>query len=344
MEKKYTLEDFNYELPKNLIAYYPNQQRDESNLLTKLNNKLLDLKFNQIIDLMNPNDLLILNNSKVINARLIGKKITGGKIEILIERVIDNTHAIAHIKSNKVITNGLKIILTNNVIAEIYDNKFELFYLKFSGINNIFSFLAQYGQIPLPPYIQREVDKSDVGAYQTIYATNPGSIAAPTAGLHFTKELLNKIQAKGINIAYITLHVGSGTFKPVKTNDISLHKMHSEFYQIDSQIIDLIHETKLKQNKIIAVGTTSVRTLETIAKDCFTKNFGETDIFITPGFKFQLVDKLITNFHLPKSTLLMLVSAFAGFNEIKELYQHAIKSNYRFFSYGDAMLLNKKES
>lgn len=343
MEKKYTLEDFDYELPKNLIAYYPNQKRDESKLLTTLNNQFIDLKFNQIIDLLNPNDLLIVNNSKVINARLIGNKPTGGKIEILLERIIDNNHAIAHIKSNKTIPNGLKINLINNVIAEVYDINSGLFYLKFSGITDIFSFVANYGEVPLPPYIQRKAEQFDFANYQTVYAKNPGSVAAPTAGLHFTKELLNKIKAKGVNIAYITLHVGSGTFKPVKTNDISLHKMHSEFYQIDSKTIDLINKTKMQKNKIIAVGTTSVRTLETIAKDNFTKTYGETDIFITPGFKFQIVDKLITNFHLPKSTLLMLVSAFAGFNEIKEIYQYAIKSNYRFYSYGDAMLLNKKE-
>jgi S-adenosylmethionine:tRNA ribosyltransferase-isomerase len=344
MIKAYRLEDFNYNLPEELIAKYPNQQRDKSKLLTTLKDNFLDLQFNQIIDFLNKDDLLVLNNSKVINARLLGRKTTGGKIEILIERIIENKKAIAHIKSNKTITNGLKIILNNNVFAVVYDNLNGLFAIEFFGTNDILSYLNTYGLVPIPPYMEREADEIDNASYQTVYAKNPGSVAAPTAGLHFTEELLTKINNKGVKIAYVTLHVGSGTFKPVNVEDIAQHKMHSEIYHIEQSTIDLIKQTKQNNHNIIAVGTTSIRVLETIARDNFQNHFGETDIFITPGFKFQLVDKLITNFHLPKSTLLMLVSAFAGFDEIKKIYQHAINSKYKFFSYGDAMLLNKKEN
>jgi S-adenosylmethionine:tRNA ribosyltransferase-isomerase len=262
----------------------------------------------------------------------------------MLERIIDQQHFIAHIRTSKSIKLGMQIILPNNlqvVVSEFIDGG--LFALQTCSAIDLYSYLEHYGSLPLPPYMHREAELNDESRYQTVYAMHNGSVAAPTAGLHFTPQILAQLEAKGVKIAEVTLHVGSGTFKPVSCEKISEHKMHSEVFQINQETIDLIKQTKAKGGKIIAVGTTSLRTLETVALRGLYAQSGETDIFITPGFKFQLVDKLITNFHLPKSTLLMLVSAFSGKQLIENVYQHAIAQQYRFFSYGDAMLLTRQD-
>lgn len=340
--------DFDYVLPEELIATNPTDVRDQSRLLIVENTgdtspiATQDLFFNQVLDYIQPNDLVVFNNSKVIKARLFGQKSSGGKVELLVERILDNNEVIAHVRLNKTINIGLNILLPDEqclIVTEKLDGLFKLAPTK--AINWI-DYLDKFGHIPLPPYMRRSSTTSDDTRYQTVYAKDHGSVAAPTAGLHFTAELLEKIQNKGAQIAYVTLHVGSGTFKPVSVEYISEHKMHSEVYAISTHTLELIRNCKKNGGNIIAVGTTSLRTLETIARNNFTQLTGETDIFITPGFEFKLVDKLITNFHLPKSTLLMLVSAFSGISTIKQVYQYAIANKYRFFSYGDAMLLTRR--
>lgn len=345
---QYKTSDFDYNLPDELIASDPLATRDSSRLLVvgnQLDNKFKDTHFDDLLDFVNPGDLIIFNDSKVIKARIFGNKESGGKIELLIERIVDNDNLISHIRSNKTINLGLIINLPNNIVLEVTHKLDGLFRLKVNRTTNTnfnwYEYLEEFGHIPLPPYMKREAQLTDDKTYQTVYAKNPGSVAAPTAGLHFTEELLCRIKDKGINTAHVTLHVGSGTFKPVAVEDITKHKMHSEVYNVEQHTIEQIKATKEHGNKVIAVGTTSLRVLESIARDSFSKLSGETDIFITPGFEFKVVDKLITNFHLPKSTLLMLVSAFAGFDRIKAVYNHAIANKYRFYSYGDAMLLER---
>ncbi|MCE2706056.1 MAG: tRNA preQ1(34) S-adenosylmethionine ribosyltransferase-isomerase QueA [Proteobacteria bacterium] len=343
MTKTYNTSDFNYDLPEELIAHQPALSRDNSRLLVASDSKLLDLQFSNLIDFINENDLVVFNNSKVIKARLFGNKQTGGKIEILIERIISDELFICHIRSNKTIPIGLIICLPDNLQIKIIEKLSGLFKVEIiSNAISIYDYLETYGSIPLPHYMNRHATDIDSARYQTVYAKDLGSVAAPTAGLHFTEDLIQQIQQKKAKVAYVTLHVGSGTFKPVNVENISDHKMHSEVYNVSQETIDLIHETKKNGGKVVAVGTTSLRALETIAQQKFKTTTGETDIFITPGYKFQVVDKLITNFHLPKSTLLMLVSAFAGFEQIKRIYQHAIAHKYHFFSYGDAILLTLK--
>lgn len=337
------LTDFDYHLPGDLIAKEPLTRRDLSRLLIVNHEQLIEKQFSDIIEYIDQDDLLVFNNSKVLKARLFGKKPSGGKIEILIERILDEQNIIAHVRSNKTVSVGLEILLPDTQkirVTKILDG---LFRLSFESPLNIIKYLEQFGHIPLPPYINRVDTPEDINRYQTVYAKPYGSVAAPTAGLHFSHSLLNKIEQMGIKTAFITLHVGSGTFKPVSINDISQHKMHSEYYSVNKKTIELINHAQAKGGKIIAVGTTSLRTLETIANNGMIAGDGETDIFITPGYKFKLVEKLITNFHLPKSTLLMLVSAFAGIDNIKKAYRFAIENKYRFYSYGDAMLLNRAD-
>ncbi|MEN9945663.1 MAG: tRNA preQ1(34) S-adenosylmethionine ribosyltransferase-isomerase QueA [Pseudomonadota bacterium] len=340
-----TLSDFDYNLPEQLIATIPLVERSSSRLLVvEANNDLMDKHFDNLVDYCQSGDLLIRNNTRVIKARLFGHKPTGGKVEVMLERIIDQQHFIAHIRTSKSIKLGMQIILPNNlqvVVSEFIDGG--LFALQTCSAIDLYSYLEHYGSLPLPPYMHREAELNDESRYQTVYAMHNGSVAAPTAGLHFTPQILAQLEAKGVKIAEVTLHVGSGTFKPVSCEKISEHKMHSEVFQINQETIDLIKQTKANGGKIIAVGTTSLRTLETVALRGLYAQSGETDIFITPGFKFQLVDKLITNFHLPKSTLLMLVSAFSGKQLIENVYQHAIAQQYRFFSYGDAMLLTRQD-
>jgi len=337
-------EEFNYNLPKNLIAQSPFKDRDTSRLLV-LDKKTGDIehkKFSDIICYINKNDVLVLNDTKVIPARLIGKKeSTGGVIELLLLNEIEDniweclTKPARRIKTGYVISFGDGLLKA--VCIEVKEEGIRVFKLKYEGI--LYDVLNKLGETPLPPYIYTKLENKN--SYQTVYAKNIGSIAAPTAGLHFTTQLLKNIKSKGIKIAYITLHVGLGTFRPVKEEDITKHKMHSEFYEITKETADILNIAIQNKNNIICVGTTTVRTLETVYQkyNCFKEDIGWTNIFIYPGYKFKTVDKLITNFHLPKSTLLMLVSALAGKEKIFKAYNEAINKKYRFFSFGDSMLI-----
>ncbi len=336
------LSDFDYHLPEELIAKNPLSNRSDSRLLV-VNEHLEDHNFSEIINYIDSGDLLIRNDTRVVKARIFGHKPSGGKVEVMLERIIDQQHFIAHVRTSKRINIGMEIILPDDLVVTVSETLDGLFALQTRTPIDLYAYLEHHGNLPLPPYMQRQAEIADESRYQTVYAAHNGSVAAPTAGLHFTPELLAQIEAKGAQIASVTLHVGSGTFKPVSVENISEHKMHSEVFQINETTIELIKQAKARGGKIIAVGTTSLRTLESVAKRGLHAQSGETDIFITPGFKFQLVDKLITNFHLPKSTLLMLVSAFSGKNKIDMAYQYAIKNNYRFFSYGDAMLLTRQD-
>jgi len=338
--QKTPISKFDFILPAELIAQSPAQKRDESRLLylKRKNNTIADLQFKDIVDLLSFDDFLVVNNTKVLKARLYGKKETGGNIEILLTDEIDKRTFKGMVRGK--VKKGDSIIIENNLITvkELID---EVRILEFDC--DPYELMEKFGHIPLPPYIKRLDTKEDHSRYQTVYSKNDGSVAAPTAGLHFTAELLEKIKNKGVDIVEITLNVGIGTFKPVKTDYIEDHKMHAEKYFISEDAREKINDLKSKGKKLVAVGTTSVRALESIAneKGNIEKSGAfSTDIFITPGYKFKIVDKLITNFHLPKSTLLMLVSAFAGYELTMNAYKHAVNNRYRFFSYGDAMFIN----
>jgi S-adenosylmethionine:tRNA ribosyltransferase-isomerase len=331
--------------------------------------RLADKLFVDLPSFLNAGDLLVFNDTRVIKARLFGHKATGGNVELLVERVLDTHHVLAHIRASRAPKAGARLKLADAIDAEVIGRDDDLFHVKFLGDAPVLDLLEQYGALPLPPYITHAAEAEDDERYQTVYAKHAGAVAAPTAGLHFDEAMLDKLKAKGVNIAYVTLHVGAGTFQPVRVDNIEDHKMHSEIYHIPAETIALIEATKNKGGSIIAVGTTSLRALESAAanidalqasihapsrasptisslnsKDLCSENIsGETNIFITPGFQFKIVDKLITNFHLPKSTLLMLVSAFAGFEPTKNAYAHAVKQEYRFFSYGDAMFLERRD-
>ncbi len=335
------LSDFDYFLPEELIATTPLRERSSSRLLV-LNQELADLNFTSLPQQLNPGDLLIRNNTKVVKARLFGHKPSGARVEVMLERILDSQYITAHIRTSKAIKEGMEILLADNLHLTVVARLDGLFRLKSSHSIDFYAYFARNGQLPLPPYMKRQADFSDEERYQTVYALHDGSVAAPTAGLHFNQELLENLQRGGVSIAEVTLHVGSGTFKPVSVENIALHKMHSESYTIPESTLDLIRQTKARGKQVICVGTTSLRALETAARNDFTRLSGDTDIFITPGFEFKVADRLITNFHLPKSTLLMLVSAFSGKQQIDQAYRHAINLGYRFFSYGDAMLLSKK--
>ena len=343
------LSDFNYNLPPELIAQHPLPDRSSSRLLVLHQNIdqetiIEDKQFTDLLELLKPNDLLIFNDTKVIPARLFGKKESGGAVEILLERIIDTNKAIVQIRASKSPKPGNQILIGNDA------NGFSIEVLGRPDTNSPFyevkfpkaciPLLEKYGQLPLPPYITHQADSDDQQRYQTVVAKNPGAVAAPTAGLHFDESLLEKIKAKGAQYATITLHVGAGTFTPVRTEDLSEHKMHSEWFSIPKETQLAIEESRRLGGSIIAVGTTSLRALESGAELGITE--GETRLFITPGYKFKVIDKLITNFHLPCSTLLMLVSAFAGVQPIRKAYDHAISQQYRFFSYGDAMFLTRQ--
>lgn len=336
------LKEFDFTLPNNLIAKYPIKDRTQSKLLIINKNIYKDTQFFYLIDHINKDDLIIFNNSKVLKARLFGNKTSGAKIEILVEKITNNNTAVCCIKSNKSIKTGNDLLLKDNVQATIIDSVDSLFTLRFEfnkRFFNLIEYLDNCGHMPLPPYVKRIDEAIDEERYQTVYANCLGSIAAPTAGLHFDNTLIQKLIFKGVRTASVTLHVGLGTFKPVLCNNIHDHKMHSEYYEMSNDVVDMINYTKQIGANVIAVGTTSLRVLETVANNNFNILSGETNLFITPGYEFKIVDKLITNFHLPKSTLLMLVSAFTDVNTIKNAYKHAIDNHYRFYSYGDAMLL-----
>ncbi len=339
-------QDFTFDLPKELIASRPCENRSGSRLLCVNGSDVVHKKFSDLPDLLNEGDLLIFNDSKVMQARIYGYKDTGGKAEILVERVLEEGRVLAHLKTtnSKIGT----VILINDDIEIIVEGRDEaLFILKLVNgrdeDKDWLEIMDKYGHMPIPPYMEREDEEFDNNRYQTIYAKKTGSAAAPTAGLHFDDDIFKRLEEKGIDKAFVTLHVGSGTFLPVRVDDIKDHVMHSEIIEVSKEVCDKIRNVRKKGGRVIAVGTTSVRCLETAAKGGELKPYkGETDIFIYPGYKFNSVDMMITNFHLPESTLLMLVSAFAGQDNIKEAYEEAIKERYRFFSYGDAMLLSPK--
>jgi S-adenosylmethionine:tRNA ribosyltransferase-isomerase len=343
------LSDFNYELPADLIAQHPLANRTDSRLLEVKAERgnhaqLIDRQFKDILSIIKPGDLLVFNDTKVIPARLHGKKETGGIIELLIERITGDMQAWVQIRASKVPKTG-SIVHIHNQSGETfpvemigYDGRF--YEVRFP--ENIFELLERFGELPLPPYIEHQPDSEDAQRYQTVVAKNPGAVAAPTAGLHFDEKILQQLKDLGAHVASITLHVGAGTFTPVREEDLTKHKMHHEWFSIPQETLQAIEKTKQQGGRIIAVGTTSLRALESQALN--QKSSGETNLFITPGFEFKTVDYLLTNFHLPKSTLLMLVSAFAGMGNIRAAYQHAIDQKYRFFSYGDAMFLSRLEN
>ena len=334
--------DFDYSLPEQLIAQYPLPERTSSRLLHVNKDSITDRHFTDLLDLIHQGDLLVFNNTKVIPARLHGNKQSGGKVEVLIERVIDEHHVLAHVRSSKSPRQGSLLILESSIEAEMLGRQGELFKLKFNSEQSVLSLLEQYGHMPLPPYISRDDDKTDQQRYQTVYAENPGAVAAPTAGLHFDNDILNQLKDKGVNFAYVTLHVGAGTFQPVRCDNILDHKMHSEYVQVSQQVVDQINNIKQQGGRVIAVGTTAIRSIESAAQQGELKPFySDTDIFIYPGYEFKVIDALITNFHLPQSTLLMLVCAMAGYENMMSAYAHAVKNKYRFFSYGDAMFIEK---
>lgn len=343
--------DFAFDLPEELIARYPKSDRTASRLMTVDGNTgaIDNGQFGDVLDKLNKGDLLIFNDTRVIPARMFGKKASGGKLEVLVERMLDEHRVLAHVRCSKSPKPGTEIILEDQVSATMVERHGALFELKFNSDEKVLDILERIGHMPLPPYIDRPDEDSDKERYQTVYNDKPGAVAAPTAGLHFDGALLEKIKAKGVELAFITLHVGAGTFQPVKVDDIADHVMHAEYVEVSQEVVDKIEQTKAAGGRVVAVGTTSMRSLESAAKAAdeegklITPFYQDTDIFITPGFNFKVVDCLITNFHLSESTLLMLVSAFAGYEHMMAAYEQAIEEKYRFFSYGDAMFLTRKQ-
>ena len=338
-------EKFNYELPEHLIAQYPSIQRADSKLLVALES-IQHQVFKDIENYLDKGDLLILNKTSVIPARLFGEKSTGGKIEILLERFLSHHQTLTQIKSSRTPREGAELVFSfqgNRFIATVKGRQDNFFILDW--FDDPKSLFEQYGQIPLPPYMNRAAEKLDEERYATIYAEpdQKASVAAPTAGMHFDQELLNSLQKKGVEFGYVNLHVGAGTFQPVKTDHIEDHVIHKELVEVDANLIDQVKRVKASNGKIIAVGTTSVRAIETAFQDEPSAFKGETSLFIYPGYKFKVVDHMITNFHLPKSSLLMLVAAFIGYEKMMTIYETAIEQEYRFLSYGDAMLLKYHE-
>ena len=338
----YTLADYDFTLPETHIARYPTAKRTQSRLLAidKNSQTWRDQHFADLSCYLHPGDLLVMNNSKVMAARLFGHKESGGKVELLLERILNLQEALAHIRASKSPKVGQIITLQNGDSVEVIAKEEDLYHIHCLSDNSFFDIMDKSGNIPLPPYFQREAEALDKERYQTVYAKDDGSVAAPTAGLHFDELFLQQLQNKGIHLAYVTLHVGAGTFQPVRTENIRQHQLHHEWLQVPESVCKAIEATKARGNKVIAVGTTTVRSLETAAQTGKIKPFsGYSNLFIYPGYEFKVVDGILTNFHLPQSSLLMLVSAFAGYDTTMAAYQHAIAQNYRFYSYGDCMLI-----
>ena len=334
------LSEFDFELPSSLIAQNPPKNRTDSRLLVA-QSPIIDTKFANIGDFLREGDLLVMNNTRVIPARLFAHKASGGKVEIMIERLLSDTQVLAMIRASRAPQIDSEIHLENGDKAKVLNKEDGFYTLEFTT-DSLLQLLEDVGHIPLPPYIDRADNPEDLSRYQTVYAKHDGAVAAPTAGLHFDDALLASLKARGIDHSFVTLHVGAGTFQPVKVDEIEQHKMHSEYFEIDQATVDQVLATKARGGRVIAVGTTAVRSLESAAKSGQLRAAQEeTDIFIYPGYEFQVVDMMITNFHLPKSSLLMLVSAFIGRGAMMDIYQHAIAEQYRFFSYGDAMLLER---
>ncbi|QIL82065.1 tRNA preQ1(34) S-adenosylmethionine ribosyltransferase-isomerase QueA [Diaphorobacter sp. HDW4A] len=356
--REFNLSDFDFDLPEPLIAQHPTAVRSASRLLDGRLGEPVDRIFNELPDLLAPGDLLVFNDTRVLKARLFGEKESGGKLEILVERVLQDNEVVAHMRVSKKPLIGGRMHLCGGLanggfdavlLGRWPDENGPLFHVAFTGPNGEtpYELMEQHGHLPLPPYIERHQntdedpdEAEDAERYQTVFAANPGAVAAPTAALHFDESVLERLAARGVERASVTLHVGAGTFQPVKTENLAEHVMHSEWYSIPMSTLAALERTRQRGGRIVAVGTTTVRTLESWAKS--GNLTGDTNIFITPGFEYQVVDMLVTNFHLPKSTLMMLVSAFAGYEHIMSLYKHAIAQQYRFFSYGDSMLLARK--
>ena len=334
----YSLSDFDFNLPPERIAQFPLPDRSASRLLHVDETRLVDRKFTDILDLLQPGDLLVMNDTRVLKARFFGVKDSGGKVEVLVERVLDTRTVLAQVRASKSPGPGVKIRLADAFDVTVGERAGEFFTLRFDA--DVFDLIEQYGRLPLPPYIEHAPGEVDETRYQTVFNKVPGAVAAPTAGLHFDEALLQKLKDKGVKFAYVTLHVGAGTFQPVRTENLAEHKMHTEWYTMPQATVDAVKATRAAGRDVIAVGTTSLRALESASQSgTIEAGSADTALFITPGYRFKSVTRLITNFHLPKSTLLMLVSAFAGYDEIRAAYAHAIANEYRFFSYGDAMLL-----
>jgi S-adenosylmethionine:tRNA ribosyltransferase-isomerase len=337
-----TLEDFDYALPPELIAQFPAPERAASRLLRLSGGTLSDRRFADLPQFLRPGDVLVFNDTRVIKARLYGVKASGGRIEALVERVTGSHEALAQIRASHAPRAGARLAFGAAIEAEVLERRGDLYLLRFGGSANVCDLLDQHGHLPLPPYITHAGSEEDEERYQTVYAHRPGAVAAPTAGLHFDEPMLARLQNMGVQLAWLTLHVGAGTFQPVRVRNLSEHRMHSEYYEIPQAAVEAVGRARAAGRSVIAVGTTSLRALESAAHaGALRAGAGETDLFITPGYAFRLVDRLITNFHLPRSTLLMLVAAFAGMEPIRAAYRHAIAQRYRFFSYGDAMLIDK---
>ncbi|MGE5469860.1 MAG: tRNA preQ1(34) S-adenosylmethionine ribosyltransferase-isomerase QueA [Bacteroidota bacterium] len=344
-----TVNDFDFPLPAELIAQHPAAERSGSRMLHVDGEHLADRRFADLPTLLRAGDLLVFNDTRVIKARFFGIKDSGGKVEIMLERIVDATHAICQVRASKApkpgstlrLADAFTVRMTGRVGADG-----DFFALELVDTGDFWELAERYGKLPLPPYIEHPAEGTDETRYQTVYARQPGAVAAPTAGLHFDDAMLDQLRARGIATAFLTLHVGAGTYRPMRVEKIADHRMHSERYEVPAATAAAIAATRAAGGRVIAVGTTSLRTLESAGNEDGTvrPGAGETDIFITPGYRFKVVDRLITNFHLPKSTLLMLVSAFSGFDHIRAAYAHAVAERYRFFSYGDAMLLEKSDA
>jgi S-adenosylmethionine:tRNA ribosyltransferase-isomerase len=345
MMRRWTTDDFDFELPAELIAQHPLPERSASRLLDGREPVPADRGFRDLPQLLEPGDLLVFNDTRVIKARVFGRKASGGQVELLVERVLPDHEVWAHLRASKPPQAGARLQMAEGAFeAEVLGRagaEGALFHLRLSG--EPLALLEAHGHVPLPPYIHHPDTAEDAQRYQTVFAARPGAVAAPTAALHFDEALLQALAARGVRTARVTLHVGAGTFQPVRVQDLAQHRMHSEWAEVDDQTVAAVEATRAAGGRVVAVGTTTVRSLETAARGGRLEPFvGDTDIFITPGFTFRAVDGLVTNFHLPRSTLMMLVSAFAGHEHVRALYRHAIDRRYRFFSYGDAMLLARR--
>ena len=345
-DRTYRLSDFDFDLPPDLIAQRPAPERSASRLLHVARATLDDLTFGALPDLLGPGDVLVFNDTKVIRSRLFGRKPSGGRVELLLERIVAPDEAWMQLRASHPPRVGGRIDLPDDAIATVQERDGRFFRLRITAAMPFADYLERHGAVPLPPYIARLPDATDADRYQTIYARDPGAVAAPTAGLHFDQPLLTRLSARGVQFAYLTLHIGAGTFQPVESDDLAQHQMHRERFSIPAATVTAIGQARAAQRSIVAVGTTSLRALESaVAQDGHLEpGSAETGLFITPGYRFRIVDRLLTNFHLPRSTLLMLVSAFAGYAHIRGAYAHAIRERYRFFSYGDAMLLERDRS
>ncbi|BBO20194.1 MAG: tRNA preQ1(34) S-adenosylmethionine ribosyltransferase-isomerase QueA [Burkholderiales bacterium] len=339
-----TLADFDYDLPQELIAQFPLPERTASRLLVVDGAKLEDRRFSDITQLLRAGDLLVFNDTRVLHARLHGIKDSGGRVEVLIERPIGRHEALAQIRASHAPWPGSRLVLEGTLEIRVVAREGAFYLLRFPGPEDLVELLERHGKLPLPPYIQRHAEEADEARYQTVYARNRGSVAAPTAGLHFDAALMEALRARGIDFAWLTLHVGAGTFQPVRVENLAQHRMHRERYVIPADTVAALAGARARGGRIVAVGTTSLRAMEAAAQEGeIHAGPGETELFILPGFRFRAADALITNFHLPKSTLLMLVSAFGGLENLRRAYAHAVAERYRFFSYGDAMFISRHD-